>query len=267
MSSNHYQCYFKRSFYCHLCTKYIPSSEKRNPINQKIIQNFQKCYNQEIKLEHSFKPSSFCNSCRLNIDRCANGQIKLKIKVPPVYKKPKINHSNCYICLDDIHFNKAINNRSDFERIKNTNVIRPVLFDDDIDDAEVDLSDLNEIEIENDEVEINTFDDFELNETSSDHYDESEDEIYQDRSDRLVKKNETSLCDQQEITDLFKLMKLTGDQMLVLSSFLKKHHFTVAGFKISNYKNHLKEVDGFFSKFDDETVYLSNLYGKKIFCS
>jgi hypothetical protein len=254
---NHKKCFYRRDLFCYLCGEYVQLKERVNFNTEINLKNFFLCYGYYPELSQSYKPSSIHDNCRKNLSNFIKNREKCRLKFskPAVWKKPRSDHSNCFVChsanasKDTMYL---LRNKNNIVYLKNSNIDLPELNEDENDDCLCKF-DFKEEDYNSEDEVPDTFSDCDESD------DEFSDRSYVFKSNEKIEKKPTVL-NQEEFSDLLKLINVTSSEHAqLLASFFKKLGYTDSEFRISYYADYILDLQDFLACDGSGTAYISDL--------
>lgn len=258
-----YICSNFRDSFCYICATYIKSDKIKESKfrTQTNLDNFCELYNSSPPIFYPYRPTSICSSCRLNMeDKLAGKKVDLKFSSPAIWKKPKKGHSNCYMCYVINQIKKNLNFAKYPHNIpspEESSMVPPVQFDQ-INNINHSIN--NELDSE-DEDDLNDFDSITYQDNPSDS-DFVPDEI----KNEIIKQSKMSSLklNQENVSDLIRILDLSQERSEVLCSYLKRLKVTDLNVRICFYRSRFHEIKDYFKSMQiktGQTSYLENIKG------
>lgn len=121
----------KRNSFCFICANFITSSTSYK-ITSKLKELIKESYGIKqlngLDGENQFAPSFIDSACRTRLLRFRKGEGELKFDKPAFWRRPNLNHTDCFCCRTIVHkFNHHFGESFVYPDASKMNVKLPVL--------------------------------------------------------------------------------------------------------------------------------------------
>lgn len=260
-----FKCSQNKKKVCFVQAEYVTTSN-RIDFTKSARKEFTDLYGIKVFTRYNYTPSIICRKCRSNLNNSKNYGTPLFYNYPARFKRPKDDHSNCFLCLIQTPTSN-LNYQPGSEVIypKNSNLTQPIEMTKD----NIEYDDI----IYNEELNVNDYDQLN-NYYEDDSIDENNDSLEDgdpdDKEYFATKKEENEVLKKRKLDvdkkvsndELSKLIATMGvgvKQSVLLAQFFRKSKFVAPDFSISKVKYRSNDLKDFFQVYNEKTVYMKNI--------